>query len=555
MKRNLRFCRFFYSKVKGLFFMNLGALLLVHIFAYAVPYATKVVMDRFFFQKNYQNLWIYLCGFIGVLVFAKVISTVERITAFQTDEKANCQFRNRSFQVLFKKSYTQYSIHNYGEVDTVYNDSIMKISNSIYCILESMISVPTALILGGGLILTISPLLFIFLSAEILLMMGAVKMGARKRAKAYEKSLKARKSYFNSLQKTVNSFENIRANFIETKVFKRLFHKSDVYKSEKIKYHNKAAMVNFGFDLIEVVFQIATIIFFIFMIKENGATPGEYLAYIGVKEVIIGVFNGAAQMSIRYKELDVAVQDIDKLVQLEKLMSRETSRSVRQLEDIREITMDNVRFTYDDSSFNYNFNLRFKRGNIYVIQGENGIGKSTLIRMVTGLIQPQSGRVLINDRDLNSLEGDVLFNRIRVLTQNTVLFDDTLRNNLMREEDKPSEEYFDLNGIIQKYSNGIQSNVFEDGINLSGGQVKKIAMNSMFYSDSEVLIFDEPFAALDEQSKAEFYGYIKKIHVDKIIIMISHESSWQWDCNEVFMSMREKDNNVGLEIMNKVHDS
>lgn len=557
MKKNYNFCKYLVSNVRGLFVFSIIGLLFVHIFSYVLPYVNKIIIDKFFYDKNFDKYLQYIFMFIFIMIFTKIVFRIEKILSYYIEEKSNAAFRKKFLNLLFSKNITEYSKHNYGEIETIYNDSLPMISNSIYCITESLIAIPVAIILGGGLIINISPFLSVFLMIEIITMMITAKVGSIKRSEAYKRTLRGRKKYFGYLEKTINSFEGIRSNFLKPFVFERLFDKCDDYKLKNLRYHNINSIIMSIFDCTDIIFEIGTLIFFILMIKLDKVTPGDYFAYVSMKIVFVGVFNGLAQISLRYKELDVAVDEISSLIDIGNLSKNHDVKKRAIVENISNIAIKDVHFSYGKETSVFKLNFNFKKGNIYVIHGENGVGKSTLIRLLTGLLKPNKGKICINDQDINSFMDYQLSGKIKVLTQNVTLFDDSIARNLMltntnynkKDIDLSMEKYFDITDILSKYKNGLESNVFEDGIKLSGGQKKKIAIQSMFCSNADVLIFDEPFSELDAKSKDIFYECLKEIRTHKIVIIISHQRNWNWNANEVFLDLVLKDNNsieIGL---------
>lgn len=553
MRRNFKFCKYLISEVKFIFILSLIVIALVHVSSYLLPYANKLIFDKFFFAKDYKDLFLYFGIFAAILVFSKLIIRLERMFSYYIDERVNVSFRKNSLIAIFKKDFHDYSKHNYGELETIYNNSVEMISNSIYSITESVIAIPIAIFIGLNLIVSITPFLIIFLVLEVAFMMLTSRFGAVKRSKYYEGTLEARKNYFNHLEKTYNAFENIRLNFNQNFAFKRLFEKNNLYKKKNLDYLNMNTIIMTIFDLIDIMFEIATIFFFILMIKKNSATPGDYFAYVGIKTTFVGVFNGLAQINLRYKELDVAINDINNMIKIEELIEFKEPKKDVQLNKISNLSLRNLKFSYTNESPMYDFNYDFTKGNIYVIQGENGIGKSTFIRLLTGLLKPNSGGVMVNDENnIDYFTETQLFNKIKVLTQKPVLYDDSLINNIVpdnsniseKEMDAYFESFFDITDILKIYDNDFNSNILEDGIRLSGGQVKRIAMQNMFCSNADVLIFDEPFGELDEKTKIKFYSLIKSYYHDKIIIMISHEAGWKWDCNEMLLKLELDEKNV-----------
>lgn len=172
----------------------------------------------------------------------------------------------------------------------------------------------------------------------------------------------------------------------------------------------------------------------------------------------------------------------------------------------------------------------FVAGKIYSIRGENGAGKSTLINLLLGLyINCYRGEIIYNGIDINKIDLVDLRNKlVGVTEQIPLLLNDTLYNNLLMGS-KNFElmnfliDYFQLNDFISRLENGINNVINESTTNISGGEKQKIAIIRQLISNPDVMIFDEPTASLDFDSKNKFLKYITKIKANKIIIIITHD--------------------------------
>jgi ABC-type bacteriocin/lantibiotic exporter with double-glycine peptidase domain len=176
------------------------------------------------------------------------------------------------------------------------------------------------------------------------------------------------------------------------------------------------------------------------------------------------------------------------------------------------------------------FDLDIKRGERIALIGDIGTGKSTLIKIILGLLRPSSGELYINGVNYKSLPQSKIFKHFGYITQNPVLFNRSIFENIIfgnpdvsRTEVINLLEKFGLNTVFDKLENGIDTSVGKNGSKLSGGQRQIIWFLRIYLQNPEILLMDEPTASLNEETKEVLWGLIKKGFADKTIIMSSHD--------------------------------
>lgn len=172
-----------------------------------------------------------------------------------------------------------------------------------------------------------------------------------------------------------------------------------------------------------------------------------------------------------------------------------------------------------------NLSFEIKAGENIQIIGKNGAGKTTLINLITGILKPISGEILVNNQNINLLN---LKKILCVVTQENHFFEDTVENNILLERNELKENIIsvasELNylDIINSYDLNLESKINSHGNNISGGQAQKINILRALVLNSPIVIFDEVTTFLDQNSKQAIYKYINS-HREKTFIFISHE--------------------------------
>ena len=216
------------------------------------------------------------------------------------------------------------------------------------------------------------------------------------------------------------------------------------------------------------------------------------------------------------------------------------------------LVLKNICFSYNnDKEFISNFNYTFKKGHIYCIFGPSGSGKSTIINLIMSFLEPQSGEILINNK-INILENqNSWFNNISYLPQKIFLLNDNIINNvafgvdekkIIKSKVLDTLDKVNLNYEINKMGKGLYTELGNNGLLLSGGQVQRLGIARNLYSNKNLMILDEFTSSLDQENELMIFREINKIKKDKIIIIVSHSENIKSKCDYVLKIFNGKIN-------------
>lgn len=213
------------------------------------------------------------------------------------------------------------------------------------------------------------------------------------------------------------------------------------------------------------------------------------------------------------------------------------------IDAINDIELKNLSFQYDeDSKILKNINLSMKRGDSVAIVGENGAGKTTLIKVLAGLYKPTAGEIYVNGKDFNNFSSESIYKRTSILFQDYFMLPGTLLENMDNKglDEKKATEFVEKLGLkdrIEGLTDGIQSEVIDVENNkiegFSGGELQRILLIKSLMKESDILILDEPTAALDPISEEKLYNEYKDFSRDKISIFISHRITSTRFCDRI----------------------
>ena len=217
---------------------------------------------------------------------------------------------------------------------------------------------------------------------------------------------------------------------------------------------------------------------------------------------------------------------------------------------IKDIKIKNISFKYPNRAEQIleNVNLIVNKNSFVGIGGESGSGKSTLIDIIMGILKPNSGEVLVDNKSIfNSV--DSWQKKIGYVSQNIFLTPDTIKKNIAFGI--PENEINDdlINDVIKKCSlekftnsleSGLNTQIGEGGSLISGGQKQRIGIARALYNNPEVLIFDEATSALDTEIEKEILDEIRNLKKDFTLIFITHRESTLKFCDEKYLLKNNK---------------
>ena len=224
--------------------------------------------------------------------------------------------------------------------------------------------------------------------------------------------------------------------------------------------------------------------------------------------------------------------------------------SLKTLSFEKEIRLKNINFNYDNNSnVVENLDLEIKKNQIIGISGESGIGKSTIINILTTLLKVKKGEIFVDDIHVNSQADFRQYqNLFSISSQDTYLLDGTIKENIIFGHDNNfSKERFDeaikfsrLENTINNLPNGVETFVGSTIKQISSGQKQRISIARSIYSDRKILIFDEATNGLDEENERIIFDNLKKLKSNKTIIIISHNPKNLDICDEVYQIKDKK---------------
>lgn len=311
--------------------------------------------------------------------------------------------------------------------------------------------------------------------------------------------------YTSYIKEVLGAFQIIKANNLNDKVKKDFFK-----KSKDIQY--KGYIIDKISTYISALQQFIMMmsIFLIFMISVYMAIKGSITA--GAVILIVNNMEGMFFPLMNLTDIFPKIISVKSLFEKmdHSLKNHDDYEETLDLDDFKHsIDFKNVSFSYDDNEVLHNIDISIKKGEKYLIVGPSGGGKSTLLKLLRKYFNPTKGEILIDGKNLRDVKKESYFKNISNVEQQVFLFEDTVRNNITLYKDYSDEEInlaierAGLSDFVKGLPNGLDTMIYDNGKNISGGERSRIAIARGLLANAKIIFLDEAFASLDSKVAQE----------------------------------------------------
>ncbi|MDY2736387.1 ABC transporter ATP-binding protein [Intestinibacter sp.] len=207
------------------------------------------------------------------------------------------------------------------------------------------------------------------------------------------------------------------------------------------------------------------------------------------------------------------------------------------------IELKNISYAYNEHTKNIieNLSLNINENTSVALVGESGSGKSTIIKLIMGLIKYKKGNILIDQKELSNLNLNSFYDNVTYVSQEAPIFDGTLRENLVFDKKIDDEIILGILKLVclekfyERLDNGLETELGEKGIRMSGGERQRVALARLFFDDSKIIILDEATSAMDNITEKNVMHNILNKLKNKTIIIIAHRLETIKDVDNIFV--------------------
>jgi subfamily B ATP-binding cassette protein MsbA len=514
-------------------------------FAFSTDYLLGV-FNHYFLNiiKNNGQIsgLLFICALIVITVLlANIFKFLERVIATKIRVDLTKNIRMDIFNKVTLLHIGYFNNERKGDLISRFTNDVNEVENAVMNSLKAVLREPITIIVYFFVLFTISPQLFLF-TLLVLPVTGTVVAEIIKRLKKQAtESQESLGRILSILDETFSGMRVIKAfnarNFVVGKIetetaFYRKTTKSMAYKNEL------SAPVS---EILGVMI-VAGIIYFggnMVLSDDSSLKPEAFLGFLGVFAMIMQPAKSFSNGITSLQRGTASAKRIFSLID-EKPVIRNKSGAMALKSFEKEIAFKNVNFSYETERVLKNINLTIEKGKTLALVGPSGGGKSTLADLIPRFYDPIDGEVQVDGVSLTEYELESLRSHIGVVTQESILFNDTIFNNIAFGMPHISEESViqaariaNAHDFIMQTENGYQTLIGERGSKLSGGQRQRLSIARAVLKNPPILILDEATSALDSESEKLVQEALFNLMKNRTSIVIAHRLSTIQHADEI----------------------
>jgi len=527
--------------------------------------AFKAVSGTGFFNSinpvNYFKEWLYKMinepggNIKALMVICLVVFTailLKNLFAYLSMYFLN-PIRNRILNDMRSSMYAKilqlpigyFSEQRKGDIMSKLSNDLGDVEGSTVSVLESMFREPITIILFFAYMVILSPQLTLFL--VIFLPVAGFILGriGRSLKKENKNVLQQFGKLFSTIEETLGGIRIIKAFNAEKKIQRKFEEENEAMYHLKNKANRRRDLASPVSEALGVT-AVLCILWYGGRLVLSGdksftLNAGDFLAYIAIFTQLIQPLKSLSSASYNIQKGAASIERIEHLIN--------ENVGIKELPDAKElkvfsdcIELKNVGFSYDDSVILKNINLTIKKGKTVALVGSSGAGKSTLADLIPRFIDAGEGEVLIDGINIKNYTLHSIRNQMGIVTQEAILFNDTIANNIALGKDNAAKEEIinaatiaNAANFIDSKEEGYETNIGDRGMKLSGGERQRMTIARAVLKNPPILILDEATSALDTESERLVQDAINNLMNNRTSIVIAHRLSTIRHADEIIV--------------------
>ncbi|BCO09816.1 lipid A export permease/ATP-binding protein MsbA [Desulfolithobacter dissulfuricans] len=508
------------------------AMILVAVFTGSQAYLVRDLLDKIFIERNQVYLDLLPFAVVAIFFLKGGFYYLYNFLLEQVGQSIIRDLRIRIFEHVHTQPLSFFQSMPTGTlISRVISDvNLMQgaVSNAMVSILRDFFQVIILL----GVIFYMNWKLALFSLLILPLAFSSVVFFGRLFRRLSIRSQEETARMSNILHETITGNRIVKAFGMEEYEGKRF--RDQVYRLFNVIIQD-AKLRSLQHPLMEFIGGIAIALIIWFGGSEvisGNATPGAFFSFLTALIMAYDPVKGVSKINSTIQQGMAAASRVFSLLDVRPEIADRTGATVLP-EFRRAITFDHVSFEYDsENKVLHDIHLEIKKGEVLAIVGPSGSGKTTLTNLIPRFFEVTEGRILIDGLDIRDVTLQSLRNQISMVTQQTILFNDTIRNNIAygdldRSEEEIREAARAAHALefIENFPDGFDTVIGESGMRLSGGERQRISIARAILKNAPILILDEATSALDTESERDVQRALENLMKNRTTVVIAHRLS------------------------------
>lgn len=488
----------------------------------------------YFISFGKQNALWFFAGIIFVIYFLKDLFTyLGSYVVVSMRAKILRNMRNDLFKSYTSQNIAFISQYKKGDLLSRISTDLIEYDQNALLGLQNLISVVINIVLHFAILLYMNPVLTLTTLVIVPLVSGVVSTISRKLRRSSRQMQQESAELISRLEETISGLRIIKSHTAIELVCKGFENFNSSYTKLRTKIYRKVDLASpqsefFGNCMVIGILLLGTS----YIVSDPPTMSADFfIVYLVIFTMIIKPAKDFSTSIYNIKKGQASEQRIAEIVCAEK--GREDENANLEIkEDIESIELKDVSFAYNETEVLKNVNLKFEKGKPTAIVGPSGAGKSTLVDLLLKFYLPKGGDILYNANSVYNIPGKDVREHFAMVSQDTILFNDTVIENLTFGNKKHTEQdvikaarIAKADEFISTMDKGYYTQIGDGGCTLSGGQKQRLSIARAVLRNADVLILDEATSALDTISEKYIQQSIDELSKDKIIISVAHRLS------------------------------
>ena len=453
--------------------------------------------------------------------------------------------RDDIFKVLVKLSLSFYSKKKKGDMVARISSDVQELDHSFLSIFELIVKDPVMVLFTIISMFIISPKLSVFVIVFIPICGYVISVVGKSLRRKSLKVQKEQGHIISLVDETLSGFKILKI-FNSENIFLNKF------KHSTKRFYDFANSVNHRKNLASPLSEflgitaISAVLWFggQMVLNQNSLDASAFIVYLGLAYNVLTPAKSLSRATYKVKKAIASAERIFNIIDSEEKIKEKTDPTI--ITDFKnQIEINNISFSYLDDVVINKLNLKIKKGKKIALVGQSGSGKSTIANLICRFYDVDKGNIQIDNYDIKELSKKSLRGLIGLVSQDSILFNDSIKNNLLigKPEATDSEIIESLKvanawEFVEKLPEKIYSNIGDSGNKLSGGQKQRLGIARAILKNPPILILDEATSSLDSKSEKYVQAALENVMKNKTSIIIAHRLSTIKKVDEIIVLNR-----------------
>ncbi|WOD44299.1 ABC transporter ATP-binding protein [Hwangdonia lutea] len=449
--------------------------------------------------------------------------------------------RNKVYKKTVELPLSYFSEQRKGDILSRVTSDVLDLQYSFLSVLELIVREPLTIIFTITIMLYISPQLTLFIFIFIPVMGFIISKIGKSLKRKSDRVQKEQGIFLSALEETLTGLRIIKGFNAEEKFNERFQESTTRFYHFSNKLLNRQNLASPSSEFLGIL-MIAVILWYggnLVLTGDSELDGSTFLVYMGLSYNILTPAKAISRALYNIKKGGAAAERIQEIIDTPNPL-KDKENAIEKNSFDSEIKFDNISFKYQDDYVLKDFSLTIPKGKTVALVGQSGSGKSTIANLITRFYDVNKGQILIDGIDIRDLSTGSLRAQLGIVTQDAILFNESIKNNMTLGKDNATDEEIiealkvaNAWEFVKDLPEGINTNIGDSGNKLSGGQKQRLSIARAVLKSPPIMVLDEATSALDTESERLVQVALENMMKNRTSIVIAHRLSTIQNADEI----------------------